>query len=83
MQRQNQLRLGHVSFPALYAVNEYLPDFSLAPCDFFCPFLIGCCDCSRLDYDLSIKPYTCSVFSLFKKLRFLGYFTKVKTYDRV
>ena len=28
----------HVSFPALYAVNEYLPDFSLAPCDFFALF---------------------------------------------
>ena len=38
MQRQNQLQLGHVSFPALYAVNEYLPDFSLAPCDFFALF---------------------------------------------
>ena len=32
MQRQNELRLGHVSFPALYAVNE------LAPCDFFALF---------------------------------------------
>ena len=41
MQRQNELRLGHVSFPALYAVNEYLPDFSLAPCDFFALFWLA------------------------------------------
>ena len=30
-----------MSFPALYAVNEYLPDFSLAPCDFFALFWLA------------------------------------------
>ena len=72
-----------MSFPALYAVNEYLLDFSLAPCDFlpFSDWLLVIALVWITTHRLSLIHGVCSLSS--RNYFFLSHVTKVKTYDRV